>query len=60
MSETPRPQETCAVDDCGEPAVVTPRAPAAAEVVDTPDGEIVPLCAAHAEKANTPENPPQP
>jgi hypothetical protein len=42
------------------PAVVTPRSPAAADVVDSPPGEIVPLCAAHAEQANTPEDPPQP
>lgn len=60
MSETPRPDAVCSVADCDQPAVVTPRAPAAADVVDTPDGEIVPLCAAHAEQADTPENPPQP
>lgn len=60
MSETPRPDDVCHVEDCAQPAVVTPRAPAAAEVVDTEDGEIVPLCAAHAEQADTPPNPPQP
>ncbi len=60
MDETPRPDEQCSVTDCAQPAVVTPRAPAAAEVVDTPDGEIVPLCAAHAEQADTPPNPPRP
>jgi hypothetical protein len=58
MSQTPRPDALCAVADCQEPAVVTPRAPAAADVVDSPPGEIVPLCAAHAEQANTPEDPP--
>jgi hypothetical protein len=58
VTATERPDVTCAVPGCGEPAVVTPRAPAAADVVDVPDGEIVPLCAEHAEKADTPESPP--
>jgi hypothetical protein len=54
-----RPDETCAAPGCEEPAVVTPRAPAAADVLDVPNGEIVPLCAEHAEQADTPETPPQ-
>jgi hypothetical protein len=58
--DTRRPTSDCSVADCPEPAVVTPRAPAAAEVVDVPDGEIVPLCATHAEEADTPPNPPTP
>lgn len=57
MSDTERPDTTCAVPGCDEPAVVTPRAPAAADVVDVPDGELVPMCAEHAEEANTPESP---
>lgn len=51
------PGETCVVDGCDEPAVVTPRAPTTAEVVDAPDGELVPLCARHAEQADAPEVP---
>ncbi len=58
MSDTERPDTACAAPGCGEPAVVTPRAPAADDVLDAPDGEIVPLCAEHAEQADTPETPP--
>lgn len=57
MSTTIGPESTCAVAGCQEPAAVTPRAPVAADVVDAPAGEIVPLCAAHAEEADTPERP---
>jgi hypothetical protein len=59
VSDMERPDETCAAPGCEEPAVVTPRAPAAADVLDVPNGEIVPLCAEHAEQADTPETPPQ-
>jgi hypothetical protein len=51
------PAATCVVAGCGEPAVVSPRAPTTAEVVDAPVGELVPLCARHAERANAPEVP---
>jgi hypothetical protein len=60
VSAPERPAETCTVAGCDEPAVVTPRAPTAAEVVDVAPGEIVPLCAVHAEQADTPEDPPTP
>ena len=60
MNPTPRPESTCAVADCDEPAVVTPRAPAAGDVVDVEPGEIAPLCADHAEDADTPPNAPTP
>ena len=53
------PPETCVVAGCSEPAVVTPRSPTAEEVVDSQPGEIEPLCAVHAEQANTPPNPPK-
>jgi hypothetical protein len=58
MTELPDTQQTCVVDGCEEPAVVTPRAPTTDDVVEEPDGEIVPLCADHAEQANAPEVPP--
>ena len=58
MSEMTGPASICAVDGCQDPAVVTPRAPTAADVVEVPPGEIVPLCAAHAEQADIPEDPP--
>jgi hypothetical protein len=58
MSETSRPDETCAVADCDQPAVVTPRAPTAGDVVPAEAGELVPLCATHAEQADTPPDPP--
>jgi hypothetical protein len=57
VSTTIGPESTCAVPGCQEPAAVTPRAPVAADVVAAPAGEIVPLCAAHAEEADTPERP---
>jgi len=58
VSDPSRPDATCEANGCDEPAVVSPRAPTAAEVVPKPLGEIVPLCARHAEQANTPEDPP--
>lgn len=58
MSPSPRPEETCSVAGCDEPAVVTPRAPTVGDVVDVDDGELAPLCATHAEQANTPPDPP--
>jgi hypothetical protein len=51
------PAATCTVAGCGEPAVVSHRAPTTAEVVDAPAGELVPLCTRHAEQANAPEVP---
>jgi len=53
------PDSACSVDGCGEPAAVTPRAPTTAEVVDAPPGELVPLCARHAEEAEEPETRPR-
>lgn len=58
VSDPSRPDATCEANGCNEPAVVSPRSPTAAEVVAEPVGEIVPLCARHAEQANTPEDPP--
>lgn len=57
MTEMVGPESTCSVDGCDEPAVVTPRAASADEVRTAPDGELVPLCARHAEQAETPESP---
>jgi len=58
MTSESVPEETCAVAGCGEDAVVTPRAPVTDALVDRADGEIVPLCAVHAEQADAPEVPP--
>lgn len=55
MSELTGPESTCSVDGCDEPAVVTPRASTAAEVTDEEPGELVPLCAVHAERTDAPE-----
>lgn len=52
------PATTCTIPGCNEPSVVTPRSPDTAEVSRAEPGEIVPLCAAHAEAANAPEVPP--
>ncbi len=60
MSETIGPESICSVADCEEPAVNTPRSPTAGDVVDAPPGEIVPLCARHAEQAEVPEDVPEP
>jgi hypothetical protein len=54
-----RPQTTCSVNGCEEEAVTEPRAPVTADVVDVPAGEIVPLCADHAEDAHAPQEPPK-
>lgn len=51
------PDSVCSVDGCGEPAVVTPRASTAVDVHEEPAGELVPLCARHAEQADAPEAP---
>ena len=59
MSDMIGPESTCSMSGCDAPAVVTPRAPAAADVVPASAGEIVPLCAEHAEQADTPPNAPQ-
>jgi hypothetical protein len=55
MAETTEPGAICSVPGCQEPVANTPRSPAADEVLDAPPGEIVPLCADHAEQANAPE-----
>lgn len=52
------PATTCSIAGCDEPSVVTPRSPDTAELTDAAPGELVPLCAAHAESANAPEVPP--
>lgn len=57
MPPAPAPDALCSVDGCTEPAVVTPRSPVTDEVVDAPDGELVPLCARHAEQADEPPSP---
>ncbi len=57
MAETTEPGAICTVVDCQEPVANTPRSPTAADVVESPPGEIVPLCAIHAEQANAPEVP---
>jgi hypothetical protein len=60
VPESTGPASVCSVADCDEPAVVTPRSPTTTDVVAAPPGEIVPLCADHAEEANAPEVPPEP
>lgn len=60
MGEMTVPERTCTVDGCDEPAAVTPRAPTTAGVVEADPGEIIPLCAFHAEEADAPEVPPEP
>lgn len=57
MTELVGPDSVCSVDGCEEPAANTPRAATADELVDAPDGELVPLCARHAEQANMPGPP---
>jgi hypothetical protein len=57
MGETIDPDATCAVRGCEEPVANTTRSPTAADVLDVPPGEIVALCAIHAEQANEPERP---
>jgi hypothetical protein len=57
MNELTGPDALCTVDGCQEPAVVTPRAPTTDEVSDAPAGELVPLCAEHAEQADVPPVP---
>lgn len=57
MAEMTGPDSVCSVDGCEEPAVNTPRAITAEDVVDAPAGELVPLCARHAEEADVPESP---
>lgn len=52
------PETTCAVAGCEQEAVVTPRAPLTSGLVARPEGELVPLCARHAEQADAPEVPP--
>jgi hypothetical protein len=59
MSELTGPDTMCTVDGCHEPAVVTPRAPTTDEVSDASTGELVPLCAEHAEQADVPPVPGQ-
>ncbi len=59
MQEPPRPDAACDVRDCDEPAVASVRAPVAADVARSQDGEMVPLCGVHAEQANAPESPPK-
>ncbi len=51
------PESVCSVDGCREPAVNTPRATVAEDVVDAPAGELVPLCARHAAETDVPEAP---
>lgn len=57
VSELVGPESVCSVDGCEEPAVRTPRAAIAEQVVDgEPEtGQLVPLCARHAEQADAPE-----
>jgi hypothetical protein len=57
VTEMVGPESTCSIDGCDEPAVVTPRAASAHDVKEAPTGELVPLCARHAEQAETPEAP---
>ena len=57
MTDLVGPESVCSVDGCGEPAVNTPRASTADEVVDAPAGELVPLCARHAGEAEMPGSP---
>ena len=51
MVESTVPDGNCSVEDCTEPAAVTPRGAAADPVVEVDAAEIVPLCADHAERA---------
>lgn len=59
MSELTGPDSVCHVDGCDEPAVRTPRATIADDVpdsgIDADPGQLVPLCAVHAEQADAPE-----
>lgn len=57
MSELTGPESVCHVDGCDEPAVRTPRATIVDPVVDGDPrpGQLVPLCATHAEQADAPE-----
>ena len=54
MTDLVGPDTVCSVDGCREPAVNTPRASSADDVVDAPAGELVPLCARHAAQAEMP------
>lgn len=54
MSALPAPGDVCAVDGCDQPAVVTARSPDTLGVTDSLPGELVPLCAIHAEQADAP------
>jgi hypothetical protein len=54
MSELTGPETECSIDGCERPAVVTPRAASAEPVTsEPPAGELVPLCAVHAEQATS-------
>lgn len=57
MSELTGPDSVCHVDGCEEAAVRTPRATIADDVdgVGADPGQLVPLCAVHAEQADAPE-----
>lgn len=59
MSELTGPESVCHVDGCDEPAVRTPRASIAEQAdgdgLDADTGQLVPLCAVHAEQADAPE-----
>lgn len=57
MTDLTGPESVCSVDGCDEPAVNTPRATAADDLVDAQPGELVPLCARHAAQADEPESP---
>lgn len=57
MTDMVGPDSVCSVDGCDEPAANTPRAATAAEVVDAPTGELVPLCARHTAEAEMPGSP---
>lgn len=57
MSELTGPETECSVGGCERPAVVAPRAASAEPVTSAPAGELVPLCAVHAEEAQTPASP---
>lgn len=57
MDDMTGPETECSVDGCHEPAVNTPRAANAEDVVDAPTGELVPLCARHTAQADEPESP---
>jgi hypothetical protein len=57
VTELTGPESVCSVDGCDEPAVNTPRATTAEDLVDARPGELVPLCARHAAETDVPESP---